>query len=77
MSTNRAKILLVENLPYSTDERVQVRLLEPVLVKNQNSVRLNKANNLEFDLDLAAEKTDEVLIKYTIESPSNCDLEFF
>ena len=75
-SQNKAKILLVDNLPLSSDEKVKVKLLEPVIKKDSN-IRLNKSNNLEFDLIIESGKKEEITIKYLIEHPSDKQVEFF
>ena len=59
----------------SNDEKIQVKLSEPV-IKNNPNVRLNKLNNLEFDLNLAPSKTVELVIKYSIEYQADQDIEF-
>ena len=70
------KLLIQDNLPLSNDEKIQVKLLEPVL-KNNPSVRLNKMNNLEFNLTLPALKTEEIVIKYNIEYHADQEIDFF
>jgi len=57
----------------------KVKLIEPKLDKNQvgPNCKLNKANNLEYTLNIQATKTEEVTIKYTIEHPSDKETEFF
>ena len=40
-----------------------MKLIEPSL-KNNSNVRLNKLNNLEFDLNLAPLKSEELVIKF-------------
>jgi len=51
-------------------------LLEPVL-KNNSNVKLNKSNNLEFELQMAPNKTEEITIKYTVDYPYEKEIEFF
>ncbi|CAF1033344.1 unnamed protein product [Brachionus calyciflorus] len=75
-SMNKIKILLSDNLPLSTDEKIQVKLIEPDLKKHSN-IRLNKSNNLEFDLEIEPSKKEEITIKYTIDSPSDKDIDFY
>lgn len=71
-----AKVLVIDQLPLSNDDKINVKLLEPNMKANAN-VKLNKSNNLEFDLNLAANKTEEVTIKYSIDHPSDKEVEFF
>ena len=54
---------------------LKVKLIEPVL-KNNPHVKLNKDNNLEFELTLNANKTEEVTIKYSVDHPGDKEIEF-
>lgn len=74
-TSNSIKILIQDNIPLSNDDKIQVKLSEPV-IKNNPNVRLNKLNNLEFDLNLAPSKTVELVIKYSIEYQADQDIEF-
>lgn len=75
-SSNYAKLLITEHLPLSSDEKCHVKLIEPSL-KHNYQVKLNKQNNLEFDLNIAPSKTEELTIKYTIEQPSEKQIDFY
>ena len=75
-TASNAKILIQDNLPLSNDEKIQVKLIEPSL-KNNSNVRLNKLNNLEFDLNLPPSKTEEIVIKYTVEHQVDLEIQFF
>jgi hypothetical protein len=75
LATN-VKLLLSENLPLSASDKVSVKLSEPVLNSNP-SVKLNKENNLEYDLNLEPQKTELLTIKYTIEQPSDKTIQFY
>lgn len=68
--------MLVENLPLSIDEKVQVKLIEPILTKTNTNVQLNIMNNLEFDVNVGPYGTQSISLKYSIESPINLDVEF-
>jgi uncharacterized protein (TIGR02231 family) len=74
-NTNPIKLLLSEQLPLSNNEQIQVKLSEPQL-KNSQNVKLNKSNNLEFNLNIDAGKKEEVTVKYSIENSTNSELEF-
>lgn len=74
-SPNSAKVLLVDNLPLSNDEKIQVKLIEPDLKKATN-VKLNKQNNLEFELNIPGGKKEEITIKYSVDHPSDKEIEF-
>ncbi len=75
-TSNTVKIMIHDNLPLSNDDKIQVKLLEPVL-KNNPNVHLNKKNNLEFDLTVPPLKTEEILIKYNIEYHADQEIDFF
>jgi len=75
-SGNVAKVLLKDNLPRSNDDKIQVKLLEPVIKNNQN-IRINQLNNLEFDLVVAPSKSEEISIKYSIDHPAEEEIVFF
>ncbi len=64
-----------DNIPLSNDDKIHVKLLEPSL-KNNPIVKLNKANNIEFDLSLTPNKSQEITIKYSIEHPSDKEIDF-
>lgn len=74
-NTNSIKLLLSEQLPLSNNEKIQVKLSEPQL-KNSQNVKLNKSNNLEFNLNIDAGKKEEVTVKYSIENSTNSELKF-
>ena len=76
-SQANAKILVVDNLPLSNDEKIQVKLLEPVVKKDSTWIRINKQNNIEFDLNLPSGKTEEITIKYSIDHPADKEIEIF
>jgi hypothetical protein len=71
-----AKILIQDNIPLSCDEKIQVKLIEPN-IKNNPNIRLNKMNNIEFELNLPSMKAEEILIKYNVEYHSDQEIEFF
>ena len=63
----------------------QVNLIEPnpksISMKQQEKstnppIRLNKQNNIEWSLDIAAGETKEVSLKYTIDHPHSEDIDF-
>ena len=74
-TANNIKLLLSENLPLTNDEKITVKLIEPVLKNNQN-VKLNKSNNIEFNLIIPSSKTEELKIKYSIDHPADKEIEF-
>lgn len=76
-SQTNAKVLLVDNLPLSNDEKIQVKLIEPIIKKDATNIRINKQNNLEFDLNIPSGKTEEITIKYSIDHPVDKEIEIF
>ena len=75
------KLLLSESLPYINTNKVHVKLIEPVLKKHKEkdkgvNVRLNKDNNLEFNLNIESQKSELIMVKYKIEQPSEQGIEF-
>jgi hypothetical protein len=62
-------------LPLSNDDKIKVKLEEPVL-KNNSNITINKANNLEFKLFIAPSKKEEITIKYSIDHPVGQEIEF-
>ena len=73
---NAAKIILKDNLPLSSNEKIQVKLISPNL-KNNQGVKLNDENNLEFSLDIEPGKKEELSIKFSIENSSGKQIEFY
>ena len=53
-----------------------MKLLKPSL-KNNTNAKLNKSNNIEFNLILAPSKTEELVIKYIIEHHADLEIDFF
>ena len=52
-----------------------VKLLEPV-IKNNPNIRLNKLNYIEFECKIASGKTEELVIKYTIEHLVDQEIDY-
>ena len=74
-SSSAIKIKLSEQLPLSNNEKVQVKLYEPVLKSSTNAI-LNKSNNIEVNLAIDAGKEEEITVKYSIENSSSSEIEF-
>jgi hypothetical protein len=76
----KIKILLIDHLPLSSDEKVKVSLLEPVIPKHEKEkkwpVFVNKDNNVEWELEIAEGEERTVEIKYSVETPKSRDIEF-
>lgn len=75
-TANSIKILVKDSIPLSNDEKIQVKLIEPV-TKNSSKFVLNKQNILECNLQLDKGKSEDILIKYTIEHSNSDVLDFY
>lgn len=70
-------IKVFDQLPLSNDDKLNVKLLEPNL-KQEKNVKINKQNNLEFDVTLNSASEKELKIKYVIVNRAKHDeFEFF
>ena len=74
-SASAVKLLLSEQLPLSNYEKINVKLIEPNL-KNSPIVKLNKKNNLEFELKIAASQQTDVIVKYAVDHSVNEEVEY-
>lgn len=74
-TSNNIKIMLIEQLPLSSDDKIKVNLLEPIIKSAQN-VKINQENNLEFDLKIDAGKAVNIKVKYSIDYPVQEDIQF-
>lgn len=70
------KVLVHDNIPLSSDDKIQVKLIEPV-IKSSSNVQINKMNNITFDLNIPPLKTEEIVIKYNIENHSDQEIDFY
>ncbi|KAL5965865.1 hypothetical protein TSMEX_006402 [Taenia solium] len=74
------RVMVVDQLPSSGEDKIKVNLIEPN-IKNpekydkKKSIRMNKHHNIEWDLDLHAGETKEVVLRYTVEYPAVEELE--
>ncbi|XP_078001412.1 protein F37C4.5-like isoform X4 [Glandiceps talaboti] len=72
------KIVVHEQLPLSSEEKIKVTLQEPSIKdKNDKSkpVRMNKNNNIEWFLEIPSCTSHELVLKYSVEHPSTEDIE--
>uniref|UniRef100_A0A914WYI1 Protein F37C4.5 n=1 Tax=Plectus sambesii TaxID=2011161 RepID=A0A914WYI1_9BILA len=79
----KIKIVVHEQIPKSTDEKIKITVLQPELPKKGDekklaefAVKMDKNNNLEWTVNIAPNETRELVIKYKIEHPSNEKIEF-
>nr|CDS26870.1 expressed conserved protein [Hymenolepis microstoma] len=74
------RVMVVDQLPSSAEDKIKVSLIEPN-IKNpekydkKKSIRMNKNHNIEWDLDLHAGETKEVVLRYNVEYPAVEELE--
>ncbi|KAF8569680.1 hypothetical protein P879_01947 [Paragonimus westermani] len=74
------RLMVIDQVPVSGEEKIKVNLLEPVIKHPEKydrtkPIRMNKSNNVEWDLDLGPAETKELTLKYSIEHPVNEDLD--
>ncbi|GFS09472.1 protein F37C4.5 [Elysia marginata] len=74
------KVKVRENLPKSQDEKIKVKLLEPLIdtkkpEKTAKDVVLTEENHVEWDLKIPAMKKAEAVLMYTVEHPTDVVLE--
>ena len=72
------KLTLLEQLPLSGDEKLKVALVAPTLAKDggKEPISLNKDNNLEWILNLAAGQERQLELRYSIECAKKEQLVF-
>ncbi|KAF8567191.1 hypothetical protein P879_05410 [Paragonimus westermani] len=68
------RILVVDQLPVSTDDRLKVQLIEPAIrhpdkYDSSKPVRLNKNKMVEWDILLGPSENRELVLKYLVEHP--------
>lgn len=60
------------------DTRLQVNLQEPQVdlkhPEKNKDVTVNKANNIEWKVELKATETKEITLKYVVEYPANLNI---
>ncbi|KAF7261226.1 hypothetical protein EG68_01826 [Paragonimus skrjabini miyazakii] len=74
------RLMVMDQVPVSGEDKIKVNLLEPVIKHPEKydrtkPIRMNKSNNVEWDLDLGPAETKELTLKYSIEHPVNEDLD--
>ena len=71
-------MVLQEQVPRSTEDRLKVTLLEPPLNRDQRDSKgsfLNQDNNLEVELDIKGRSKHLWTIKYKLDYPSDKEIE--
>ncbi|CAH8871021.1 unnamed protein product [Trichobilharzia szidati] len=74
------KLLVIDQLPVSTEEKLKVQLIEPS-IKNPDKydpnkpVRISKTKMVEWDIELAPYETRELVLKYLVEHPAIKDID--
>ncbi|KAG5443707.1 Protein f37c4.5 [Clonorchis sinensis] len=74
------RLMVMDQVPLSCEDKIKINLLEPVIkhpekYDRNKPIRMNKSNNVEWDLDLGPGETKELTLKYSIEHPANEDLD--
>jgi len=72
---NEIKILVKEQLPLSNDDKIQIKLIEPV-IKGSTVAKINASNNIEFEMKIAGNKQEDLKVKYSIDHPASEEIEF-
>jgi len=68
-------VVLYDQLPQSSDDKIKVKLIEPDLKKSQN-VKINASNNLEWRFQIPPGKKQEIELQYVIDWPQNKEITF-
>ncbi|CAH8643680.1 unnamed protein product [Heterobilharzia americana] len=76
----RIRLMVVDQVPVSAEDKIKVSLLEPTIkhpekYDRNKPIRMNKFNNVEWDLDLGPGEIRELTLKYSVEHPINEDLD--
>ncbi|CAH8591369.1 unnamed protein product [Schistosoma turkestanicum] len=76
----RIRLMVVDQVPVSAEDKIKVNLLEPTIkhpekYDKNKPIRMNKFNNVEWDLDLGPGEIRELTLKYSVEHPVNEDLD--
>ncbi|VDP67929.1 unnamed protein product [Echinostoma caproni] len=74
------RLMVMDQVPVSGECKIKVNLIEPSIkhpekYDRNKPIRMNKFNNVEWDLDLQPGETRELTLKYSIEHPANEDLD--
>uniref|UniRef100_A0A914WX50 Uncharacterized protein n=1 Tax=Plectus sambesii TaxID=2011161 RepID=A0A914WX50_9BILA len=75
----KIKIVVREQIPKSTDEKIKITVMQPELPKNgeePTTVKLGKDHNLEWTLEIPANEKRQLLIKWKVEYPAHEKVEF-
>jgi len=74
----QVSVVVYDQLPLSSDEKIKVKLIEPNLkdpAKDLFEIKLNKFNNLEWRMKIEAGKKAEVPFNYDIEWPKDKEID--
>ncbi|KAK4475703.1 hypothetical protein MN116_000968 [Schistosoma mekongi] len=76
----RIRLMVVDQVPVSAEDKIKVSLLEPTIkhpekYDKNKPIRMNKYNNVEWDLDLGPGEIRELTLKYSVEHPISEDLD--
>jgi uncharacterized protein (TIGR02231 family) len=72
------KIVVHDHLPLSGEEKLKVTLIEPNANRAEKGVifKINKNNNVEFEVFIPKNENREIVLKYNIEHPKGEQIEY-
>jgi len=69
-------IVVVDQIPVSTDDKIKVRLIEPDLAKKYEHIKyIPSIGNVEWTLKIKPGESEDLSLKYSIEYPQNRTIE--
>ncbi|BHF74318.1 hypothetical protein SprV_0501740300 [Sparganum proliferum] len=74
------KVTVVDQLPASGEDKIKVSLLEPTIkhpekYDRSKPIRMNKNNNIEWDIELHPGESKELTLRFSVEYPAVEELE--
>jgi len=70
------KIVMYDQLPKSDISNIKVKLIEPIIEENNNSLSITPANNVKWKFDLAPKESISQVLKYVVDYPIDNEIEF-
>ncbi|CAL8073177.1 unnamed protein product [Calicophoron daubneyi] len=76
------QILVIDQLPVSTEDKLKVQLIEPYIKHPEKydptkPVRINKSKMVEWDVRLEPYENRQLVLKYLVEYPAMKDIDIF
>jgi len=69
-----AEIVLWDQLPVSTDQKIVVKLLDPKYVKDTDSLKRNKQDFLEWLMTLKPQESRTIPFSFSVEYPAGANV---